>query len=140
MPGTRSTPAPPRLMTCRAALNAALAAVGDQPGQGAGTGQGQPVIFCGDLNDELLAATTQIIQGPGGSEIDFRPGSASERVTTAEAAGRETSPTPAARRSQLQLHLPGARRTHRPRIRIAPARQPSQIPAVPIMAASLCPQ
>jgi hypothetical protein len=33
------------------------------------------VIFCGDLNDEPLAATTQIIQGPGGSEIDFRPGS-----------------------------------------------------------------
>ena len=33
------------------------------------------MIFCGDLNDEPLAATTQIIQGPGGSEIDFRPGS-----------------------------------------------------------------
>jgi hypothetical protein len=37
--------------------------------------QANPVIFCGDLNDEPPAATTQIIQGPGGSEIDFRPGS-----------------------------------------------------------------
>jgi endonuclease/exonuclease/phosphatase family metal-dependent hydrolase len=62
-------------MTCRAALDAVLAAVGDQPGEGAGTGRSNPVIFCGDLNDEPLAATTQIIQGPGGSEIDFRPGS-----------------------------------------------------------------
>ena len=34
-----------------------------------------PELVCGDLNDEPLAATTQIIQGPGGSEIDFRPGS-----------------------------------------------------------------
>jgi hypothetical protein len=51
------------------------AALDDQPGQGAGTGQANPVIFCGDLNDEPMAATTQIIQGPGGSEIDFRPGS-----------------------------------------------------------------
>jgi endonuclease/exonuclease/phosphatase family metal-dependent hydrolase len=62
-------------MTCRAALDAVLAAVGDQPGEGAGTGQANPVIFCGDLNDEPLAASTQIIQGPGGSEIDFRPAS-----------------------------------------------------------------
>ena len=62
-------------MTCRAALDTVLAAAGDQPGEGAGTGQANPVIFCGDLNDEPLAATTQIIQGPGGSEIDFRPGS-----------------------------------------------------------------
>ena len=62
-------------MTCRAALDEVFAAVGDHPGEGAGTGQANPVIFCGDLNDEPLAATTQIIQGPGGSEIDFRPGS-----------------------------------------------------------------
>ena len=62
-------------MSCRAALDAVLAAVGDEPGTGAGSGQANPVIFCGDLNDEPLAATTQIIQGPSGSEIDFRPGS-----------------------------------------------------------------
>jgi endonuclease/exonuclease/phosphatase family metal-dependent hydrolase len=62
-------------MTCRAALDAVLAADGDEPGEGLGTGLTNPVIFCGDLNDEPLAATTQIIQGPGGSEIDFRPGS-----------------------------------------------------------------
>lgn len=62
-------------MTCRAALDTVLAAADDQPGEGAGTGQANPVIYCGDLNDEPPAATTQIIQGPGGSEIDFRPGS-----------------------------------------------------------------
>jgi predicted extracellular nuclease len=62
-------------MTCRAALDTALTAAGNEPGQGTGTGRTNPVIFCGDLNDEPLAATTQIIQGPSGSEIDFRPGS-----------------------------------------------------------------
>jgi hypothetical protein len=62
-------------ITCRAALDVMLAADGDEPGQGPGTGQTKPVIFCGDLNDEPLAATTEIIQGPGGSEIDSRPGS-----------------------------------------------------------------
>ena len=30
------------------------------------------MILLGDLNDEPRAATTQIIQGPGGSEIHFR--------------------------------------------------------------------
>jgi hypothetical protein len=29
--------------------------------QSAGSGQANAVIFCGDLNDEPLAATTQII-------------------------------------------------------------------------------
>jgi hypothetical protein len=33
------------------------------------------VVFWGDLNEEPLAATSQIIQGPGGSEIDFCPSS-----------------------------------------------------------------
>jgi endonuclease/exonuclease/phosphatase family metal-dependent hydrolase len=47
-------------MTCRAALDAALAAASDPPGEGPGTGHTSPVIFCGDLNDEPLAATTQI--------------------------------------------------------------------------------
>jgi endonuclease/exonuclease/phosphatase family metal-dependent hydrolase len=62
-------------MSCRAGLDTILAAAGDQPGEGTGSGQANPVIFCGDLNDEPSAATTQIIQGPAGSEIDFRPGS-----------------------------------------------------------------
>jgi hypothetical protein len=62
-------------MTCRAALDHVLTADGDPVGDGPGTGRDTPVVFCGDLNDEPLAATTQIIQGPGGSEIDFRPGS-----------------------------------------------------------------
>jgi hypothetical protein len=34
-----------------------------------GRGRSEAVIFCGDLNDETLAATTQIINGPGGSEL-----------------------------------------------------------------------
>jgi hypothetical protein len=35
----------------------------------AGTGRDTAVIFCGDLNDGVDAATTQILQGPPGSEI-----------------------------------------------------------------------
>ena len=62
-------------MSCRAALDQALTASGDETGAGPGTGRDTPVLFVGDLNDEPLAATTQIIQGPGGSGIDFRPGS-----------------------------------------------------------------
>lgn len=62
-------------MTCRAALDQTLSAPGDLAGTGPGTGTDNPVVFVGDLNDEPQAATTQIIQGPGGSEIDFRPGS-----------------------------------------------------------------
>jgi predicted extracellular nuclease len=62
-------------MTCRATLDRVLtAAGGDEPGIGPGTGKDSAVIMLGDLNDEPVAATTQIIQGPGGSEIDFRPG------------------------------------------------------------------
>ena len=62
-------------MTCRAALDELLTADGDAVGDGPGAGRTRPVIFCGDLNDEPGAATTQIIHGPGGSEIDFRPSS-----------------------------------------------------------------
>lgn len=62
-------------MTCRAALDEILTTDGDQVGEGRGAGRERAVIICGDLNNEPLAATTQIIQGPGGSEIDFRPNS-----------------------------------------------------------------
>lgn len=48
----------------------------DEPGL---VGGGPAVVFCGDLNDEPDAATTQIIQGPTGSEIDPRSGSAFQR-------------------------------------------------------------
>lgn len=34
-----------------------------------GAGQDRAVLLCGDLNDEPQAATTQILLGPGGSEI-----------------------------------------------------------------------
>ena len=58
---------------------AVLTVPGDEPGTGLGTGKDTAVILLGDLNDEPLAATTQIMQGPGGSEIDFRPGSGFRR-------------------------------------------------------------
>ena len=50
-----------------------LTAGGDEPGIGPGTGKDSAVILLGDLNDEPLATTTQIVRGAGGSEIDFRP-------------------------------------------------------------------
>jgi hypothetical protein len=78
-------------MSCRAGFDTVVAAVGDQPGEGTGTGRATPVIFCGDLNDEPLAATTPIIQGPGGSEIDFQPGSGFRPATAATATGCGTS-------------------------------------------------
>jgi endonuclease/exonuclease/phosphatase family metal-dependent hydrolase len=43
----------------------ATAALGPQ-------GQGLPVVLCGDLNDTVQAATTQMLLGPPGSEIDTR--------------------------------------------------------------------
>ena len=62
-------------MTCRAILDQLLTKPGDPIGDRDGRGIQLPVVLCGDLNDEPQAATTQIIQGPGGSEIDLRPGS-----------------------------------------------------------------
>lgn len=47
-------------VTIRARLNEVLAG---------GGGQNTAVVFCGDLNDVVEAATTQILQGPSGSEI-----------------------------------------------------------------------
>ena len=117
-------------MTCRAELDTVLAAAGDEPGTGAGTGQDNPVIFCGDLNDEPLAATTQIIQGPTGSEIDFRPGiRLPHRRQRRRLPDVEPPPAAATRRPQLQPHLQRARRTHRPHVRITPACQPRQHPS-----------
>ena len=59
-------------MTVRARLDALL----DNPADPRdGAGRDTAVVFCGDLNDEVEAATTQIVKGPGGSEIDLRPGS-----------------------------------------------------------------
>ena len=37
-----------------------------------GQGQSRPVLVCGDLNDTVQAATTQLLLGPPGSEIDTR--------------------------------------------------------------------
>jgi endonuclease/exonuclease/phosphatase family metal-dependent hydrolase len=48
--------------TLRVALSAALAGQGDQ----------RPVLLTGDLNDTVQAATTQLLQGPPGSEIGTR--------------------------------------------------------------------
>ena len=59
-------------MTVRAHLDALLTTPDDPD---SGQGRSTAVVFCGDLNDEPEAATTQVIKGPGGSEIDLSPGS-----------------------------------------------------------------
>ena len=56
-------------VTIRDRLNDILADPRDPGNIAAGTGRNKAVVFCGDLNDEVEAATTQIIQGPSGSEI-----------------------------------------------------------------------
>ena len=64
-------------MTIRDRLNALLSGGSGEPDPGQGLGREKAVVFCGDLNDEPQAATTQIIQGPCGSEIStagFRSG------------------------------------------------------------------
>lgn len=44
-----------------------------EAGDGDGLGRQRPVVVLGDLNDEPHAATTQILQGPGGSQIPLGP-------------------------------------------------------------------
>jgi hypothetical protein len=78
-------------MTCRAALDTVLAAAGDQPGEGAGTGQANPVIYCDDLNDEPPAATTQIIRAQAAPRSIFDPDQVSEPATAATATECGTS-------------------------------------------------
>jgi endonuclease/exonuclease/phosphatase family metal-dependent hydrolase len=56
-------------VTIRDRLNALLSPDGQPASLDSGLGKDKAVIFCGDLNDEVEAATTQLIQGPGGSEI-----------------------------------------------------------------------
>ena len=56
-------------VTMRDRLNDILADPRDPGNIAAGMGLNKAVVFCGDLNDEVEAATTQIIQGPSGSEI-----------------------------------------------------------------------
>ena len=64
-------------MTIRDRLNALLSDGSSEANPRQGLGREKAVVFCGDLNDEPKAATTQIIQGPSGSEIGtagFRSG------------------------------------------------------------------
>jgi endonuclease/exonuclease/phosphatase family metal-dependent hydrolase len=63
-------------MTVRAHLDQLLA---DPTDPTAGLGKQRAVVCCGDLNDEPDAATTQIVAGPSGSQIDLAPGSAFAR-------------------------------------------------------------
>jgi endonuclease/exonuclease/phosphatase family metal-dependent hydrolase len=63
-------------MTARAHLDQLLADPADPT---LGLGRERAVVFCGDLNDEPAAATTQLVAGPTGSEIDLRAGSAFQR-------------------------------------------------------------
>jgi endonuclease/exonuclease/phosphatase family metal-dependent hydrolase len=64
-------------MTARAHLDQLLA---DPANPTVGLGRERAVVFCGDLNDEPTAATTQIVAGPTGSEIDLTPGGAFRRA------------------------------------------------------------
>jgi endonuclease/exonuclease/phosphatase family metal-dependent hydrolase len=59
-------------MTVRDRLDALL---GSDDDPAAGLGRERAVVLCGDLNDEPAAATTQIVNGPSGSEVDLSPGS-----------------------------------------------------------------
>jgi endonuclease/exonuclease/phosphatase family metal-dependent hydrolase len=59
-------------MTVRDRLDALLGAADDPA---TGLGRERAVVLCGDLNDEPTAATTQILGGPSGSEVDLSPGS-----------------------------------------------------------------
>jgi endonuclease/exonuclease/phosphatase family metal-dependent hydrolase len=56
-------------MTVRERVNRLLAPADGSFDPGDGLGREKSVIVCGDLNDEPDAATTQILQGPPGSEI-----------------------------------------------------------------------
>jgi len=56
-------------VTIRQRLNEVLQNPNDPGNIAAGKGRNTAVVFCGDLNDEVEAATTQIIQGPSGSEL-----------------------------------------------------------------------
>lgn len=57
-------------LTVRQRLNEILADPAHPEDITRGTGRETAVVFCGDLNDEAEAATTQIVKGPSGSEID----------------------------------------------------------------------
>lgn len=64
-------------LTIRDRINAILSSGAKEPDPDAGLGREKAVVFCGDLNDQPDAATTQIIQGPSGSELEtagFRTG------------------------------------------------------------------
>jgi endonuclease/exonuclease/phosphatase family metal-dependent hydrolase len=56
-------------ITIRERVNELLAPASGSPEPEDGLGRQKAVIVCGDLNDEPNAATTQILQGPAGSEI-----------------------------------------------------------------------
>jgi endonuclease/exonuclease/phosphatase family metal-dependent hydrolase len=50
-------------------VNQLLSASAGASNPGEGLRHQKAVVVCGDLNDEPEAATTQILQGPAGSEI-----------------------------------------------------------------------
>ena len=63
-------------MTVRARVDDLLASADDPT---VGLGRERAVVLCGDLNDEPTAATTQVVAGPSGSEVDLDPGSGFQR-------------------------------------------------------------
>jgi endonuclease/exonuclease/phosphatase family metal-dependent hydrolase len=76
-------------MTARAHLDQLLT---DPANPTVGLGREGAVVFCGDLNDEPAAATTQIVAGPTGSEIDLTPGRPSNGPTPTMGFGCGTWP------------------------------------------------
>jgi hypothetical protein len=100
-------------MTVRAYLDQLLA---DPTDPRVGLGRERAVAFCGDLNDEPTAATTQIVAGPSGSEIDLAPGSAFQRPD-ADDAFRLWNLAPLLPRGRAgQPGLQGPGRADRPRL------------------------
>ena len=85
------------------------------------------VVLCGDLNDEPAAATTQIVVGPAGSEVDLEsPAPPSDAPTTATRSACSTARSPPARRTAPHPCLQGTARPDRPHLRFASPRQPGQ--------------
>jgi endonuclease/exonuclease/phosphatase family metal-dependent hydrolase len=69
-------------MTVRSRLNELLASADDPT---VGHGRDRAVVVCGDLNDEPAAATTQIVGGPSGSDVDLSAGSGFRRPDAGDA-------------------------------------------------------
>ena len=112
-------------MTVRQVLDELLTAPGSDVGEGDGTGRDVPVVACGDFNDEPHAATTQIVQGPGGSEIDLSAGSGFRTADSGDG-WRMWNLAPLLAAPAFSRVSPRTRRAHRPHLRLASPRRPGE--------------